>query len=69
MIAEFPARHWKQCTLSDLVSRIDSTGSCFNGALCHRLKVTVGWRKRFRLTEPTSWPINLPDLNPLDYSI
>jgi len=30
MIAEFSARQWKQRTLFDLVSKVDSTGSCFN---------------------------------------
>ena len=49
MIAEFPARQWKQCTLFDLVNKTDSTGSCFSGAPSHRWKLMVGWRKRFTL--------------------
>jgi len=49
MIAEFPARQWKHCTLFDLVSKIDSTGSCFSGAPSHRSQLRIGWRKRFRL--------------------
>jgi len=49
MIAEFPARQWKQHTLFDLVSKTDSAGSCVNGAPCHRSELTVEWRKRFRL--------------------
>src|SRR6218665_869111 len=42
-----------------------------NGALAHRARDTIAFldRKVPNFISPTLWPLNSPDLNPVDYSI
>ena len=56
-------------TLFDLVSKIDSTDSCFSGAPSHRSKLTVDRENISGFIELTNWPPNSPALNPVDCSI
>jgi len=70
MIAEFPARQWKQCTLLDLVkARLIQQAVL---SVVHRLRDWSWWWDGENVSgfiEPTNWPANSPDLNHVEYSV
>jgi hypothetical protein len=67
MMQFFPNKPWKLRTLNNIITKVDATGN----APSHRSAQTVAFlgAEGVDFIEPSMWPPNSPDLNPVDYAI